>query len=196
MKKRFFSHKTASIDKGAQIGTNTKIWHFSHIMEGAKIGKNCQIGQNIVIHGRATLGNNVKVQNNVSIYDGVILEDNVFCGPSVVFTNVSRPRSAFPKDPSKEYENTLVKEGATLGANSTILCGHTLGRFCFIGAGSVVTKDVPDYALVYGNRATIKGWVCECAQRIVFNLRTKIAACSKCGRTYKKKANNVRKIKD
>ena len=195
MKTKPFIHKTASVDKGAQIGTGTKVWHFSHIMKGAGIGKNCQIGQNVVIHGRTILGNNVKVQNNVSIYDGVVLEDDVFCGPSVVFTNVSRPRSAFPKDPLKEYENTLIKKGTTLGANSTILCGHTLGRFCFVGAGSVVTQDICDYALVYGNPATIKGWVCECAQRIVFNQKTNKAVCSKCGRVYKKKANNVRKIK-
>lgn len=193
MKKRFFSHKTAFVDKGAKIGPGTQIWHFSHIMKGAKVGRDCRIGQNVVIHKGVVVGNNVKIQNNVSVYGGVVIENNVFCGPSVVFTNVSRPRANFPRDPLIGYEPTLVKEGATLGANSTIVCGHTLGRFCLVGAGSVVTGDIPDYALVYGNPAKLKGWVCECAQEIVFHQGNNSTVCKKCGRSYKKQRNNVTK---
>src|SRR5512139_314251 len=174
MERGYFVHPTAMVDEGAEIGIGTKIWHFSHIMQGAKIGENCIIGQNVFIGSGVILGNNIKVQNNVSIYDGVILEDDVFCGPSMVFTNVFNPRSFISR--KKEFRKTLVKKGATIGANVTIICGNTVGKFAFIGAGSVVTKDVPDYALVYGNPGETKGWVCQCAVEI--NFRVGKAVCN------------------
>jgi len=152
-----FIHETAIIDSGAQIGSGTKIWHFCHVMGTAKIGKKCMLGQNVFIGNRAVLGNNVKVQNNVSVYEGVVCEDYVFLGPSMVFTNVLNPRSFV--DRKKEFEPTLVKEGATIGANATILCGTTLGEYCFVGAGAVITKDVKPYALMSGVPARQKGWV-------------------------------------
>ncbi|HCM76896.1 MAG TPA: N-acetyltransferase [Cytophagales bacterium] len=165
--KPFFSHETAVIDEGCEIGLGTKIWHFSHIMPGCKIGSNCNIGQNVVISPEVVLGNNVKVQNNVSIYSGVICEDDVFLGPSMVFTNVINPRSAVNR--RGQYSKTLVKKGASIGANATIVCGHDIGRFAFIGAGAVVTKEVPDYALVVGNPAKQTGWMSEYGHKLKFD---------------------------
>ena len=153
----YFAHESCYVDEGAEIGEGTKIWHFSHIMVGAKIGKNCSLGQNVNIGSKAIIGNGVKIQNNVSVYDDVILEDNVFCGPSCVFTNVINPRAFIER--KNEYKKTIVKKGASIGANATIVCGVTIGEYALIGAGSVVTKDVPDYALVYGNPARVHGKV-------------------------------------
>lgn len=183
----YFVHPTAIVDEPAEIGEGTKIWHFSHIMSGAKIGKNCVIGQNVFISSGAIIGNHIKIQNNVSIYDGVILEDDVFCGPSMVFTNVFNPRSFISR--RKEFRKTLVKRGATIGANATVICGNTIGEYAFIGAGSVITKDVPDYAMVYGNPAKVKGWICQCAEEIVF--RSGKAICKACGRRYKKDHHGI-----
>lgn len=185
--KDYFAHETACIDEGAEIGAGTKIWHFSHIMPGSKIGKNCNLGQNVVVSPRCRIGDNVKIQNNVSIYTGVILEDDVFCGPSMVFTNVINPRSHIER--KSEYQDILVKKGATIGANATILCGHTLGRFCFIGAGAVVTKDVPDYGLVVGNPGRLKGYVCYCGDKLEMDVSDQdvdSCDCRSCGRIFKK----------
>ena len=187
MEKEYFIHPTAVVDEPVKMGKGTKIWHFTHIMSGARIGENCIIGQNVFIGSGAVLGNNIKVQNNVSIYDGVILEDHVFCGPSMVFTNVFNPRSFISR--KKEFRNTLVKRGATVGANVTIVCGNTIGQYAFIGAGSVVTRDVPDYGLVYGNPGKVKGWVCQCAEEIIF--RSGKAKCLMCGRKYKKDKRGI-----
>ncbi len=187
MERKYFIHPTTVVDDPAEIGEGTKVWHFSHIMPDVRIGINCTIGQNVFISSGAVLGNNIKVQNNVSIYDGVVLEDEVFCGPSMVFTNVFNPRSFISR--RKEFRKTLVKRGATLGANVTIVCGNTIGQYAFIGAGSVVTKDVPDYALVYGNPGKVEGWVCECAEEIVF--RSGKAVCRACGRKYRKDSTGV-----
>ena len=155
------------VDPGCEIGRGTKIWHFSHVIKGSKIGRECNIGQNVVIGPDVTIGNRVKIQNNVSVYQGVVLEDGALCGPSMVFTNVYNPRSYIPR--MNEIRPTLVKEGATLGANCTILCGHTIGRFVFVGAGAVVLGDVPDFALVAGNSAKIKGWMCRCGIQLHFD---------------------------
>jgi UDP-2-acetamido-3-amino-2,3-dideoxy-glucuronate N-acetyltransferase len=173
--KNFFAHSLAVIDDGSEIGDGTKIWHFSHIMANCKIGLNCNIGQNVVVSPEVVLGNNVKVQNNVSIYTGVTCEDDVFLGPSMVFTNVINPRSAINR--KNQYLKTLVKKGATIGANSTIICGIEIGRFAFIGAGAVVTKSVPDYALMVGNPARHTGWMSEYGQKLIFNL-SGTAICS------------------
>jgi len=178
-----FIHLTAVVDDGAKIGEGTKIWHFSHVMSGARIGRGCTLGQNVFVGKNVVIGDNVKIQNNVSVYEGVILEDDVFCGPSMVFTNVDRPRSAFPTDRAR-YLKTVVKRGATIGANATIVCGHTIGEHAFIGAGSVVTKDVPAHAIVYGNPARIRGWACECGEPLEFEGDE--AVCSACGRRYRK----------
>ncbi|MCK4648119.1 N-acetyltransferase [bacterium] len=182
-KKEYFVHKSAYIDGSVQIGKGTQIWHFSHIMRGAEIGKNCKIGQNVFIDREVRIGNGVKIENNVSVYKKVTLEDNVFCGPSAAFTNVINPRSAYPRKLS-EYRATLVKKGATVGANATIICGHTLGRYAFIGAGSVVTRDIPDYALAYGNPAKIRGWMCECGERLKSEKKD-VFQCPKCRREYR-----------
>lgn len=179
----YFIHESSFVDKNVQIGKGTKIWHFSHILSNVSIGKNCIIGQNVCIGPNVKIGNNVKIQNNISVYEGVTLEDDVFCGPSMVFTNVCTPRSAYPKK-RDEYLETLVKKGTTIGANSTIICGVTLGEYSFIGAGSVVTKNVPAYAIVYGVPSGIRGWICECGNKIVFAEKKSI--CSKCGKAYKK----------
>lgn len=170
-------HESAYVDEGAIIGAGTKVWHFSHIMPGAQIGQRCSIGQNVNIGGKAVLGNGVKVQNNVSIYDDVIIEDDVFCGPSMVFTNVINPRAFVER--KNEYKKTLVKKGAAIGANATIVCGVTLGEYCFVGAGSVVTKDVPAYALVFGSPARQHGWVCVCGVKLDDDL-----GCPGCGNRY------------
>ncbi|MBI4691123.1 MAG: Gfo/Idh/MocA family oxidoreductase [Nitrospirae bacterium] len=179
--KKYSVHATAIIDEPSEIGEGTSIWHFSHILKGSKIGKNCRVGQNVVIGPNAVIGNNVKIQNNVSVYEGVELEDNVFCGPSMVFTNVFNPRSEIPR--MKELRKTLVKHGATIGANATIICGNTIGKFAFIGAGAVVTRDVPDYGLAMGNPAKHSGWICRCGEKLRLN-RTR-ARCNLCGDEYK-----------
>lgn len=190
MERDYFIHPTAVVDEPVDIGEGTKIWHFTHIMSGARIGKNCIIGQNVFIGSGVILGNNIKVQNNVSIYDGVILEDDVFCGPSMVFTNVFNPRSFISR--KKEFRKTSIGKGTTIGANATIVCGNTIGQYAFIGAGSVVTKDIPDYTLVYGNPGKVKGWICQCAEEIVF--RSGKATCKVCGKRYQKTYDEVRQI--
>ena len=179
--KKYFAHETAVIDEGCTIGKGTKIWHFSHIMSGCTIGEGCNIGQNVVVSPQVVLGKNVKVQNNVSIYTGVICEDDVFLGPSMVFTNVINPRSAVNR--KKEYAHTLVKKGATIGANATIVCGHEIGEFAFIGAGAVITKEVLPYALVVGNPARHIGWMSEYGHRLHFDEAGK-AVCPESGDWY------------
>jgi UDP-2-acetamido-3-amino-2,3-dideoxy-glucuronate N-acetyltransferase len=179
---QFFVHESSYIDDGVQIGAGTSIWHFCHVLGGSRIGERCRIGQNVVIGPNASIGNNVKIQNNVSIYEGVILEDDVFCGPSMVFTNVNTPRCAFPRNTRADFSPTIVKRGASIGANATIVCGNTIGEHAFIGAGSVVTKDVPPYALLYGNPGRQRGWVCECGTPILFQVDR--AECHECGRQY------------
>ena len=179
----YFAHESCYIDEGCEIGEGTKIWHFTHVMPGARIGCRCNIGQNVMIAPQVTIGDNVKIQNNVSVYAGVVLEDDVFCGPSMVFTNVINPRSHVSR--RGEYQPTLVKRGASLGANSTILCGHVIGRYAFIGAGAVITRDVPDYALVVGNPARVTGWMCECGVKLATGARPPDdARCSACGIRY------------
>lgn len=183
----FYRHESSYVDGDSSVGAGTKIWHFCHIQSGAKIGEKCSIGQNVNISGRAVLGNGVKVQNNVSVYDDVILEDGVFCGPSCVFTNVVNPRSFIER--KHEYKQTRVGKGATIGANATIVCGSTLGRYCLVGAGSVVTKDVPDYALVYGTPARRRGWVCECGVKLDGDLR-----CPACGKSYRETSQGLAEL--
>lgn len=187
----FFSHPTAVIDSNVSIGIDTKIWHFSHIMENSQIGQSCNLGQNVVVSPNVILGNNVKVQNNVSIYSGVICEDDVFLGPSMVFTNILNPRSAIVR--RDKYIKTTVKKGATIGANATILCGNTLGEYCLIGAGSVVTKSVKPYALIVGNPAKQIGWVSEYGHRL--NFENNIAICPESGQEYQFNNENVIRIK-
>jgi UDP-2-acetamido-3-amino-2,3-dideoxy-glucuronate N-acetyltransferase len=179
----YFAHESCFIDDGCVIGADTKIWHFTHVMTRARIGERCNIGQNVVISPEVVVGNNVKIQNNVSLYTGVIVEDDVFCGPSMVFTNVVNPRSHVSR--KHEYKQTLVKRGATIGANATVVCGHTIGRSAFIGAGAVVTRDVPDYALVIGNPGRIAGWVCECGVKLGTGIKPPVhATCRACGQSY------------
>jgi UDP-2-acetamido-3-amino-2,3-dideoxy-glucuronate N-acetyltransferase len=190
--KNYFSHETAVIDEGCEIGAGTKIWHFSHIMPRCIIGENCNIGQNVVISPEVVLGKNVKVQNNVSIYTGVICEDDVFLGPSMVFTNVINPRSAINR--KNEYAKTVVKKGASIGANATIVCGHDIGQFAFIGAGAVVTKNVPDYALVMGNPAKQTGWMSEYGHKLSFNKNGE-ARCAESHEKYILKDGKVSKVK-
>ncbi len=187
----YFAHETAVVDAGCTIGKGTKIWHFSHIMPNCTLGENCNIGQNVVVSPDVVLGKNVKVQNNVSIYTGVVCEDDVFLGPSMVFTNVMNPRSAVNR--KNEYLKTVVKHGASIGANATIVCGHDIGEFAFIGAGAVVTKTVAPYALMVGNPARQLGWMSEFGQRLEFN-NEGIAICSESGENYKLENNNVYKI--
>lgn len=189
--KKFFSHPSAIIDEGCEIGAGTKIWHFSHIMPGCIIGENCNIGQNVVISPKVILGKNVKVQNNVSIYTGVECEDDVFLGPSMVFTNVTNPRSAINR--RDQYAKTLVKKGASIGANATIVCGHDIGRYAFIGAGAVVTKHVPDYALVIGNPARQFGWMSEYGHKLQFDQQGE-ATCPESGERYRLSNGTVTKL--
>ncbi len=191
MEKNYFSHETAIIDEGCTIGEGTKIWHFSHIMSNSTIGKNCNIGQNVVVSPQVVLGNNVKVQNNVSIYTGVSCEDDVFLGPSMVFTNVINPRSAVNR--RNQYMQTRVGKGATIGANATIVCGHDIGTYAFIGAGSVVTKYIPPYALVVGNPARQIGWMSEYGHRLEFN-NEGVAVCPESKEKYILSKNEVKKI--
>src|SRR5215471_12853534 len=180
--KSYFIHESSYVDEPCEIGEGTKIWHFSHIMQDSRIGARCNIGQNVVISPGVVLGDNVKIQNNVSVYTGVILEDDVFCGPSIVFTNVVNPRSHIVR--RDEYRRTLVKRGASLGANCTIVCGVTIGRYAFIGAGAVIVRDVPDFALVVGNPGKLIGWMCMCGNRIVWENTSAIGVCRACHQEY------------
>lgn len=189
MDKNYFVHESSYVDEPCSVGEGTKIWHFSHIMKDCTIGRNCNIGQNVVISPGVVLGNNVKIQNNVSVYTGVECEDDVFLGPSCVFTNVINPRSHVSR--KDEYRRTLLKKGCSIGANSTIVCGHTIGKYALVGAGAVVTKDVPDYALVMGNPARVKGYVCNCGEKLAFEGNTAIC---KCGRKYKISEGTVEEI--
>jgi len=176
-------HPSSFIDDGCEIGEGTKIWHFCHVMPRARIGRGCNIGQNVVVSPDVVIGDNVKIQNNVSIYTGVILEDDVFCGPSMVFTNVVNPRSHVSR--KDEYRQTLVKRGASIGANATVVCGHTIGQYAFIGAGAVITKDVPDFALIVGNPGRVSGWMCRCGLKLASGAAPpSSAACGGCGTTY------------
>jgi len=196
--KKYFIHESSYVDDNVEIGEGTKIWHFSHVQSNSKIGNNCSIGQNVNIATNVVIGNNVKIQNNVSVFEGVTLEDFVFCGPSMVFTNILNPRSEFPQRGSKFYLNTLVKKGASIGANSTIVCGHTVGRYAFVGAGSVVTRDVPDYALVVGNPARIMSWICACGTKLDMSIKENEkdeAVCEKCRRKYIKDGLTVTEVK-
>lgn len=191
MEKEYFAHETAVIDENTKIGKGTKIWHFSHVMSGCEIGKNCNIGQNVVVSPGVKLGNNVKVQNNVSVYTGVICDDDVFLGPSMVFTNVFNPRSAIPR--KDEYMTTIVGRGATIGANATIVCGNIIGSYAFIGAGAVITKDVKPYALVMGNPARQTGWMSECGHKLKFD-EDGIAFCPESKERYRLENGHVVKM--
>jgi UDP-2-acetamido-3-amino-2,3-dideoxy-glucuronate N-acetyltransferase len=189
--KEYYKHETAIVDEGSDIGAGTKIWHFSHIMQNCIIGENCNLGQNVVVSPEVILGKNVKVQNNVSIYTGVVCEDDVFLGPSMVFTNVINPRSAVNR--KNQYLKTIVKRGASIGANATIVCGHDIGEYAFIGAGAVVTKDVPPYALVIGNPARQIGWVSEYGHKLEFDTQG-LASCPETGQKYKIQFNQVTRL--
>lgn len=197
MEKNYFVHESSYVDEPCEIGEGTRIWHFSHVMAGSIMGRGCNIGQNVVVSPQVRIGDNVKIQNNVSIYTGVELEDDVFCGPSMVFTNVTNPRSHVSR--KDEYRATLVKRGASIGANATVVCGNTIGRYAFIGAGAVVTRDVPDYAMVMGNPARLAGWMCKCG--IKLNLSNdsagvERATCSACGASYVKQGGLVAESAD
>lgn len=183
-----FIHESSYVDEGATIGSGTKIWHFSHVMPGAVIGERCNLGQNVVVMNGVRLGNNVKVQNNVSIYEGVEIEDDVFCGPSMVFTNVMNPRSHVPR--KNEYRRTLVRRGTSIGANATIVCGITLGEYSFVGAGAVVHTDVPPYALVVGVPARRIGWMCQCGERLP---DSGVGTCAVCGSSYERSGDGLRR---
>lgn len=185
--KKYFAHGTAVVDDGAEIGDGTKIWHFCHISAGSKIGAGCTLGQNVFVAPNVCVGNRCKIQNNVSLYEGVILGDYVFCGPSMVFTNVQRPRCRYPQRGSEFYAKTPVGDGASIGANATVVCGHRIGRDAFIAAGSVVTKDVPDHAIMMGCPARQAGWACTCGEKLDGGL-----VCPKCGRRYEKCAEGIR----
>ena len=188
MKKNYFVHESSYIDEPSSIGDNTHIWHFTHIMAGCKIGECCNIGQNVVISPDVVIGNNVKIQNNVSVYTGVVVEDDVFLGPSCVFTNVINPRSHISR--KNEYKKTILKQGCSIGANATIVCGNTIGKYALVGAGSVVTKNVPDYALVKGNPARVSGYVCYCGGKLEFV--NDFAKCPICNREYLKENEKIK----
>ena len=190
----FFVHDSSYIDENVEIGEGTKIWHFSHIQKGVRIGTHCVFGQNVNVGNNVIIGNYCKIQNNVSLYEGVTLEDYVFCGPSMVFTNILNPRCKYPQAGSQYYIHTRVKEGASLGANSTIVCGHTIGRHAMVGAGAVVTKDVPDFALVVGNPARIIGWYSEAGKKLIFN-REGLAFCERSNIQYKFENGCVKETK-
>ncbi|MEW6207821.1 MAG: acyltransferase [Acidobacteriota bacterium] len=195
MEKNYFIHESSYVDEPCEIGEGTKIWHFSHVMKNSVVGRRCNIGQNVVILPDVRIGDNVKIQNNVSVYTGVELEDDVFCGPSMVFTNVVNPRSHVPR--KDEYRKTLVKRGASIGANATVVCGNTIGRYAFIGAGAVVTKDVPDYALIVGNPGRVVGWMCQCGIKLDLSRRmdeSEQATCNACGKKYAKENGVVREV--
>ena len=194
MNKDYFVHESSFVDEGVQIGKGTRIWHFSHIQSGARIGAECILGQNVNVGNNVKVGNYCKIQNNVSIYEGVELQDYVFCGPSMIFTNIRLPRSEFPQQGNKYYEKTLVKKSASIGANATIVCGITIGEYALIGSGSVVTKDVPAFALVIGNPGKITGWVSKIGERLVFNDRD-IAICNKNGEKYQLINNHVKLVR-
>jgi UDP-2-acetamido-3-amino-2,3-dideoxy-glucuronate N-acetyltransferase len=179
-----FVHESAYVDDGARLGEGTKVWHFSHIMSGAEIGEDCSLGQNVFVARGVRVGHHVKIQNNVSLYEGVTLEDYVFCGPSMVFTNIRTPRSAFPRNRAEDYVQTLVKKGASIGANATIVCGITVGEWAFVAAGAVATRDVPPYALVAGVPGRVIGWACECGSTLRFEADA--ARCPDCARSYRK----------
>lgn len=187
-------HETAVVDPGATVGTGTRIWHFSHVMAGARIGRDCTLGQNVFVARDVVIGDNVKIQNNVSLYEGVTLEDDVFCGPSMVFTNVVTPRSHVSR--KHEFQPTLVRRGATIGANATVVCGHVIGRYAFVGAGAVVTSDLPDFALALGTPARVVGWMCECGVRLPLGVdaRAEREACAKCGAAYERDGLQVRRV--
>lgn len=187
----YFVHGSAYVDEPCSIGGGTKIWHFSHVMAHSTIGRGCNIGQNVVVSPQVTIGHNVKIQNNVSVYTGCILEDDVFCGPSMVFTNVVNPRSHVNR--KEEYRRTLVRRGASLGANCTVVCGVTIGRYAFIGAGAVVTHDVPDYALMHGSPARLRGWMCACGIKLPFSsgVADETATCAACQASYRKTGGKV-----
>jgi UDP-2-acetamido-3-amino-2,3-dideoxy-glucuronate N-acetyltransferase len=184
----YFVHESAYVDKGARIGDGTKIWHFCHVMPGAEIGERCSLGQNVVVMNGTRIGTNVKIQNNVSIYEGVELEDDVFCGPSMVFTNVLNPRSHVPR--RNEFKRTLVRRGASIGANATIVCGITLGEYAFVGAGAVVTSNVQPYALMVGVPAKRRGWMCQCGERLP---DSGVGTCAACGTRYERDGDGIRR---
>jgi UDP-2-acetamido-3-amino-2,3-dideoxy-glucuronate N-acetyltransferase len=195
--KNYFVHESSYVDDNVEIGEGTKIWFFSHVQSGSKIGKKCSIGQNVNIANNVVIGDFVKIQNNVSVYEGVKLEDYVFCGPSMVFTNILNPRCEFPQRGSEFYIETLVKKSASLGANCTIVCGNTIGKYAFVGAGAVVTKDVPDYGLALGSPARLKAWYCACGTKLELSVdpvSEESAQCGKCNRKYNKKALAVTEI--
>lgn len=183
----FFAHETAAIDQPCSIGAGTRIWHFSHVMRDSVIGERCNIGQNVVVSPGVTIGSNVKIQNNVSVYTGVVLEDDVFCGPSMVFTNVINPRAFIER--KSEYRRTLVRRGASIGANATIVCGATIGRYAVVGAGSVVTADVPEHAVAYGVPASVRGWACRCGAVLDARLR-----CPDCRRSYRRRGASIAEV--
>lgn len=191
-KKNYYVHKSSFVDENVIIGQNTKIWHFCHIQSGARIGSNCSLGQNVNVSNNVTVGNGCKIQNNVSLYEGVELEDDVFCGPSCVFTNDLTPRAKYPKGHAN-YKKTLIKQGASIGANATIVCGHNIGEWALIGAGAVVVSNVPAHALMLGIPAVQKGWVCECGQ--VLEKEINLYFCSDCGRKYVLDGNELKEVK-
>ena len=188
----YFAHESSYVDEGAQVGAGTRIWHFCHVMKDAVIGVRCNIGQNVFVASGVVIGDNVKIQNNVSLYTGVTIEDDAFLGPSAVFTNVVNPRSHVER--KNEYKATVVRRGASIGANATIVCGVTLGEYCFIGAGAVVTRDVPGFALVYGNPARLRGHVCQCGVSLQFDAARPAATCGSCGTRFKKTGDALERV--